>query len=144
MHAPTRGLPCQLWSLLVKHVEIRRKNLAPRSFHGHSVWALRNWPDRSMTSCQHFIATIGQSCTVSKIKQVIDRKIAFFLNPRLFNASAYGGSPWNSATALVHKTRMMGFLAEKKFDNIFSRLEWIHDCDRRTYTVRQLVYFAYA
>jgi len=35
-------------------------------------------------------------------------------------------------TELPEETRMMGYLAEKKFDDIFSRLDTIHQCDRQT------------
>ena len=86
----------------------------------------------SMTS----IATTGLSRTVSKINGNFSRKSQNFTTPCILRP-CWRSSLWNWVPALGVKKIVMGLpWPIKKFDDIFSRLDTIHQCDRDRQTAR--------
>jgi len=80
---------------------------------------------------------MGLSHTVSEIDGDFSRKLRTFLSPctRILRPRSRG-SPWNWISALgVKKLESWGYRAErKKLDDIFSRLDTIHQRDGQTDT----------
>jgi len=75
---------------------------------------------------------MGLSCTVFKLTSNL-LQVANLSHPCLFSALAkwfplkLGNGAWAQK-----KTEGRCYLAVKKFDSIFSRLDIIHECDRQT------------
>ena len=78
------------------------------------------------------MATMGLSCTVSEINSDFSRKSRNF-PAAVYFAPLVKGNPWNWVPALGIKKQNGGTTGlRKKFNDIFSRLDTIHQRDRRT------------
>jgi len=75
---------------------------------------------------------MGLSCTVWEIDGDFSQKSQIFPTPCILRPSRRG-SPWNWVSALgVKKLESWGYWPRKMFDNIFSRLDTMHERDGQT------------
>ena len=74
---------------------------------------------------------MGLSRTVSEINDDFHRKPQIFPTPVYF-APPLKGFPVNWVTALRVNSRIMGLPGPEKFDDIFSRLDTMHQRDGQT------------
>ena len=84
-------------------------------------------------SYSHSIVTMVLSRIISDIKRRIGRKSRFFTPPAFAAPLRGGGTVKVLPYCLLLKTRMVWLPdGEKKFENMFSRFDTIHERDGRT------------
>ena len=144
----------RIWSLLLKRHEcmaIRRKNLIPRVLPSKDTQGRRKWhgsigylwlPINVTQQPWAYLVLFPRYCEIAA-------ENCQFPNQPLFNVPPAEGVRLECVNALWFKDQKDGYtLPVKYFDDILSRLDTTHECDRQTDrqtdTERRLKYRVYA
>ena len=115
---------------VIKEIRLKSLTIVSRLSRSLTVIGIDRYRSVTMTSYQRSIVTVGLSRTVSEINGVFSRKSQIFLTPKYFvPCSALG------IGAQGQKNYSDGATGpRKKFDDIFSRLDTIHERGRHRWT----------